>query len=262
LGALGRYAEMRERAVEWARETTASAQHEAWRPVHQRLTQALAQGQTQLGEAEARPILAAYGIAQPAAALARSAAEAGRLAAQIGFPVALKIVSPDIFHKSEVGGIALRLEDEAAVWAAFEAMLTRVQGRQPGARVEGALVTQMAPPGHELIVGMRRDPQFGPLLMAGLGGIYVELFKEVAFRVAPFSRAETLAMLGETHAGRLLAGLRGQPPADSAAVADVIERVAHLALDHPQIQEIDVNPLLVYPAGQGALAVDVRMVLG
>jgi len=95
-----------------------------------------------------------------------------------------------------------------------------------------------------------------------LGGIYVELLKDVAFRVAPFSRAETLAMIGETHAGKLLAGLRSQPPADIDAVAEVIERVAQLALDHPEIQEIDVNPLLVYPNGQGALAVDVRMVLG
>ena len=161
---------------------------------------------------------------------------------------------------------------QAAVRAAFEAMLARVRERQPDARIEGVLVTQMAPPGHELIVGMRRDPQFGPLLMFGLGGIYVELLKDVAFRVAPFNRAETLAMIGETHAGKLLAGLRGQPPADIDAVAEVIERVAQLALDHPQIQEIDVNPLLAYPlnrragvvfpAGQGALAVDVRMVVG
>jgi acetyltransferase len=138
----------------------------------------------------------------------------------------------------------------------------RVRERQPGARVEGALVTQMAPPGHELIVGMRRDPQFGPLVMFGLGGIYVELLKDVDFRVAPFDRAEALAMVAETHAGKLLAGLRGQQPADIDAVAGVIERVAQLALDHPRIQEIDVNPLLVYPAGHGALAVDVRMVLG
>ncbi len=261
LGALGRYAQVQSRLESQQTDGVSASPHVSRFTVHESLTQALAQGQTQLGEAEARPILAAYGIAQPAAALARSAEEAARIAAGIGFPVALKIVSPDIFHKSEVGGIALRLADATAVQAAFAAMLARVQQRQPGARVQGALVTQMAPPGHELIVGMRRDPQFGPLVMAGLGGIYVELLKEVAFRVAPFGRAEALAMLAETHAGRLLAGLRGQAPADSAAVAEVIERVAQLALDHPEIQEIDVNPLLVYPAGQGALAVDVRMVV-
>ena len=263
LGTLWRYAEVRGRLVNW--EIGELAIESAPRSL-------LPPGPAQLGEAEARPILAAYGIAQPRAELARSADEAGRLAAEIGFPVALKIVSPDIFHKSEVGGVVLKLSDAAAVQEAFTAMLARAQQLQPGARIEGALVTQMAPPGHELIVGMRRDPQFGPLLMAGLGGIYVELLKDVAFRVAPFSRAETLVMLDETHAGKLLTGLRGQPPADIEAVAEVIERVAQIALDHPQIQEIDVNPLLVYPlnrqagvvypAGQGALAVDVRMVLG
>ncbi|MCB0236656.1 MAG: acetate--CoA ligase family protein, partial [Anaerolineae bacterium] len=216
---------------------------------------------THLGEAEARPVLAAYDIDQPAAGLARTAAEAGQIAEKIGFPVALKIVSPDIFHKSEMGGITLKLGSVDQVHAAFEEMLARVQKRQPEARIEGVLVTQMAPPGHELIVGMRRDPQFGPLLMFGLGGIYVELLKDVAFRVAPFSRAETLAMIGETHAGKLLGGLRGQPPADIDAVAEVIERVARLALDHPQVQEIDINPLIAYETGQGVLAVDVRMVV-
>ena len=216
---------------------------------------------THLGEAEARPVLAAYGVSQPQAELARSAEEAGQIAAHIGFPVALKVVSPDIFHKSEVGGIALKLGDAVQVHAAFDEMLARVRQRQPEARIEGALVTQMAPPGYELIVGMRRDPQFGPLLMFGLGGIYVELLKDVAFRVAPFDRAETLAMIGETHAGKLLRGLRGQPPADIDAVAEVIERVAQLALDQPRIQEIDINPLIAYPTGQGALAVDVRMVV-
>jgi acetyltransferase len=262
MGALWRYAEVRGRLGNWEIGQAEDEHHASRFIVHELLEQAIAHGQTQLGEAEARPALAAYSIAQPRAEIARTAEEAGRLAAAIGFPVALKIVSPDIFHKSEVGGIALRLDDEATAQAAFEAMLARVREHQPDARIEGVLVTQMAPPGHELIVGMRRDPQFGPLLMVGLGGIYVELLKDVAFRVAPFSRAETLAMIGETHAGKLLAGLRGQPPADIDAVAGVIERVAQLALDHPQIQEIDVNPLIAYPAGQGALAVDVRMVVG
>ncbi len=261
MGALWRYAEVKGRLVDWEIGHAARSDHISRSTVDELLAQAMARGQSQLGEAEARPILAAYGIAQPRAELARSAEEAGRLAAEIGFPVALKIVSPDIFHKSEVGGIALKLADADAVRAAFDSMAARVAARQPNARIEGCLVTQMAPPGQELIVGMRRDAQFGPLLMAGLGGIYVELLKDVAFRVAPFSRAETLAMIAETHAGKLLAGLRGQPPADIDAVAEVIECVAQLALDHPQIQEIDVNPLIAYPAGQGALAVDVRMVL-
>ena len=110
-------------------------------------------------------------------------------------------------------------------------------------------MAEMVRPGHELIVGMRRDPQFGPLLMVGLGGIYVELLKDVAFRVAPFDRNEARRMIAKTHAGKLLSGLRGQPAGDVEAVVDVILQVAQLALDHPQIQEIDVNPLMVYPAG-------------
>lgn len=231
------------------------------RPIEPAEAAALPPGRTHLGEVDCRPLLAAYGIPQPQAALARTAAEAARRAAEIGFPVALKVVSPDIFHKSEVGGIALGLADEGAVAEAFEALLARVRSRQPDARLEGALVAQMASPGQELIVGMRRDRQFGPLIMFGLGGVYVELFRDVAFRVAPFSRAEARRMVAETRAGQLLAGLRGRPPADVDAVVEVIVRVAQMALDHPQIEEIDINPLIAYPAGQGVLAVDARMVV-
>jgi acetate---CoA ligase (ADP-forming) len=265
LGAMWRVADIREirtaGEVSIVRETE---EKETAGQVSSRMSQALREGRTELGEAEARPVLAAVGVPQPRAELARTAAEAGQMAAAIGFPVALKIVSADIFHKSEVGGIALQLVDETAVRNAFDAMMARVRERRPSARIEGALVAEMVRPGHELIVGMRRDPQFGPLVMVGLGGIYVELLKDVAFRVAPFDRNEARRMIAETHSGKLLSGLRGQPPGDVEAVVDVILRVAQLALDHPQIQEIDVNPLMVYPAGAtpGALAVDVRIVLG
>ena len=215
-----------------------------------------------LGEWEARPVLAACNIPQPRAELARSATEAARLAdAAGGYPVALKIVSPDILHKSEVGGVMLHLANAAAVEAAFAAITARVGAQQPAARIEGALVSAMAPAGYELIVGMRRDAQFGPLVMVGLGGIYVELLADVAFRVAPFSRTEAAALLAETHAGKLLQGLRGQPAGDIPALLDVIERVAQLALAQPRLQELDINPLIVYPHGQGVLAVDVRMVV-
>ncbi len=227
------------------------------------LAQASARGQAHLGEASARPIVEAYGIPQPRAELARTPEEASRAASRLGFPVALKVVSPDILHKSEVGGVALNLMDEGAVRRELEAMLARAREGRPGATIEGALVAQMAPPGIELIVGMRRDPQFGPLVAFGLGGIYVELFEDVAFRVAPFGRDEALAMIDETRAGRLLRGWRGQPAADVDAVAAVILQVAQLALDHPQIEEIDINPLIAYPAGSvpAVLAVDARLVL-
>ncbi|MEZ4768941.1 MAG: acetate--CoA ligase family protein [Caldilineales bacterium] len=256
LGVMWRYAEGRE-GKERKRERRETGEHGSER----RLKIDLPVGRMQLGEAEARPVLAAYGIAQPRAGLARSSEDAAQIAVQVGFPVALKVVSPDIFHKSEVGGIALKLGSADEVRDAYTTMMARIQERQPGARIDGALVTQMARPGHEVIVGMRRDPQFGPLLMFGLGGIYVELLRDVAFRVAPFDRAQTLAMIDETHAGKLLHGLRGQPPSDIDAVAVVIERIARLALDYPLVREIDINPLIVYPAGQGALAVDARLVL-
>lgn len=222
-----------------------------------------AQHRTQLGEADARPLLEAYQVPQPRAQLARTANEAAVAAAQIGFPVVLKIVSPDIFHKSEVGGVVLNVNDAAAVRAHFADMAARVRAQQPHARIEGVLVSEMAPPGYELIVGMRRDPQFGPLVMFGLGGIYVELLRDVAFRIAPLGLAEARRMISETAAGRLLHGLRGQPPADLTAVAKAIVRVANIALAHPQIQEIDINPLVAYASGASrpVLAVDVRMVL-
>jgi acetyltransferase len=185
------------------------------------------------------------------------------VATRIGFPVALKIVSPEIFHKSEVGGVVLNVNDAAAVRTDFARMVARVAAQQPQAVIEGVLVAEMVPPGYELIVGMRRDPQFGPLVMFGLGGIYVELLHDVAFRIAPFGLAEARRMIDETAAGRLLRGLRGQPPADVDAVAGVIVQLAGIALAHPQIQEIDINPLVAYPAGapRPVLAVDVRMVI-
>jgi acetyltransferase len=140
--------------------------------------------------------------------------------------------------------------------------MERAAAAAPEARLTGVLVQKMAPPGHEVIVGVRRDPQFGPLLMFGLGGIYVELLTDVSFRVAPISRAEARAMIAETKAGRLLAGLRGQPPADIEAVVDCLVRLSQLALDFPQIEEVEVNPLRVLPQGEGALALDARLILG
>jgi acetyltransferase len=175
--------------------------------------------------------------------------------------VVIKIVSPDILHKSEAGGIRLNLGDGQAVKTAYEQLLGDVGRRLPQARLEGALVEAMAPKGQEVIVGMKRDPNFGPLLMFGLGGIYVELFSDVAFRVAPVSRSEALAMIHQTRAGRLLTGFRGQPQADLEAVVDVILRLGQLALDFPEVDEVEVNPLLVFERGRGALALDCRAIL-
>jgi acetyltransferase len=218
-------------------------------------------GVSALGEVSTRPLLAAYGIPMVAGGMAASAQEARTIAARIGFPVVMKIVSPDILHKSDAGGIRLNLGDGLAVMAAYDRLLSDVRHRLPHARLDGALVEAMAPKGQEVIVGMKRDPNFGPLLMFGLGGIYVELFSDVAFRVAPVSRSEALAMIHQTRAGRLLTGFRGLPEADLDAVVDAILRLGQLALDFPEIEEVEINPLLVFPKGHGALALDCRAIL-
>ncbi len=192
--------------------------------------------------------------------LARSAHEAARLAKEIGWPVVLKIASPDILHKSDVGGVAVGLDSVSAVRAAYKRILANARAAKPEAHLEGVLVQAMARPGREVIVGAVRDPQFGPLVMFGSGGLYVEVLKDVSFRLAPVTSDEAMEMIDETLAGQLLAGLRGQPPADKKAVAQVIVAVSHMMTADDRIAEMDINPLIVYEAGQGAVAVDVRVI--
>ena len=217
-------------------------------------------GMQSLGEAGARPLLQAYGIPVVQAASAGSSAEAAAAAAKIGFPVVMKVVSQDILHKSDVGGIRLNLGTEAEVKHEYDLMMQQFHLKMPRAKIEGVLIEQTAPHGQEVIIGMKRDPGFGPLLMFGLGGIYVELFKDVAFRVAPVSAQEALQMVHETSAGRLLTGFRGQAKADLAAVVDCLCRISQLSLDFPEISEIEVNPLQVFAEGQGVLALDARVI--
>jgi acetyltransferase len=220
-----------------------------------------AQGKDSLGEAETRPLLQAYGIPLVEGGFAASALEAADLAERIGYPVVMKIVSPQLLHKSDVGGILLNLAQRAAVADGYERMMNGIHAARPEVELEGVMVEKMAPRGQEVIIGMRRDPGFGPLMMFGLGGIYVELFKDVAFRVAPLTAEEARQMITETRAGRLLTGFRGQEVADLDAVVDVILRLSRLALDFPQVEEAEVNPLLVFPEGKGALALDGRVIL-
>lgn len=214
-----------------------------------------------LGEAESRLVLDAYGVSLIPGALARNAEEAVEAAERLGFPVVMKVVSPQILHKSDVGGIRLNLKSPGEVREAFSEMMTRLQSLLPHADLEGVLIEAMAPAGHEVIIGMRRDPNFGPVMMFGLGGIYVELFRDVAFRVAPLTHDDALEMIFETRAGRLLSGFRNQPTADLEAILDAILRLSHLALDFPEIQEAEINPLLVRPKGGGAVALDCRILL-
>jgi acetyltransferase len=214
---------------------------------------AVAAGQNVLDPQAGAEVATAYGLMAPPSGLAATAEEAVLLAEQAGYPVALKLVAPGVIHKADRGGVALGLGDEDAVREAFERI---VSGKD-----ERAFVQRMAPQGLEVVVGAQRDPQFGPLLMFGLGGTYVEVLRDVAFRLAPLSEVDTREMVAETAAGKLLAGVRGEPPRDTAAVVSTLQRIGQLMQDLPQVREIDLNPLIVSPAGGGAWAVDVRIVV-
>ncbi len=215
-----------------------------------------------IGDAEARTILQAYGLLIPKSDLAKTPEEAVEIAREIGYPVVLKIASPDILHKTDVGGVKVGLENREEVIDAFELMVYRAQRYLPEARIWGCLVQEMVPAeGIEVLVGMNRDPQFGPLVTFGLGGIYVETLKDVTFRIAPFSVQEAGEMLSEIRARALLDGVRGQPAVDKDAVVDTLLRIGQLVQDFPEIVELDINPLVVYPKGQGAIAIDMRLIL-
>lgn len=216
-----------------------------------------------IGDAEARQIMTAYGLQIPRSEIAATPDEAVQIARQIGYPVVLKIASPDILHKTDVGGVKVGLESPEDVRDAFELLVYRAQRYVPDAHIWGCLVQEMAPAGgQEVLVGMNRDPQFGPLITFGLGGIFVEALKDVTFRVAPLSLQDAQEMLGEIRARALLDGVRGKPPLDKHALVDVLLRVGQLVLDFPEIVELDINPLIVYPQGQGAIAIDMRLILG
>ncbi len=219
------------------------------------------QGRTQLGEREAREVIAAYGFRLPQNVVTRTVDEAAAAAERIGFPVALKIVSPDILHKTDVGGVRLGLADAASVAEGFAAIDANVRRLFPNAAIHGIAIQEMVVGGKEVILGMTRDPQFGPLLMFGLGGIYVEVLKDVAFRVAPIGPDEANAMIREIRSFPLLGGVRGEKPSDLAAIVDALGRLSQLCLDFPEILELDINPLLVKPEGGGGVAIDARLAL-
>jgi acetyltransferase len=214
-----------------------------------------------LGDAESREIMEAYGLRIPQSILAANVDEAVNAAESIGYPVVMKIASPDILHKSDIGGVRLNIRGASEVRDFYDLLIYRAQRYMADARIWGVLVQEMAASGKEIIIGMNRDPQFGPLLMFGLGGIYVEVLKDVTFRIAPVSQREAQEMINEIRSYHLLRGVRGEQPSDLDAIVDTILRVSQLVTDFPEIVEMDINPLTVYEAGKGALAVDMRFVL-
>jgi len=218
---------------------------------------ALAEGREHLSEFDALQVLAAYGIPVAQATLATGADAAAEAACALGFPVALKIVSRDVIHKSDVGGVRLGVRSAAEARAAFDEIMAAVASHAPNARVDGVLVQRLVQGGHETIAGVVRDPTFGPLVMFGLGGVFVEVLRDVVFRIAPLDRRTANEMVRGIRGLGILTGARGTEPADLAAIADVLRRLAQLALDQPEILELDVNPLLAQ--GGGAMALDARV---
>jgi len=204
-------------------------------------------------------LCAAFGIPTAEWAVVESVGGALVAASGVGYPVALKVLSPDVSHKSDAGGVVLGVESREALRAEFAALLARVEERAPGARVEGVLVQQMLAGGREVILGGKRDPSFGPVVMFGLGGVYVEVFEDVAFRLAPLTREEAEEMVSEVRGSRLLRGVRGEPPADVEAVVEALLALSRLLVECSKVVEVDINPLLVFE--RGVAAVDARVVV-
>jgi acetyltransferase len=220
-----------------------------------------ADGRVQIGDAEARDILEAYRIPIPGSKLCRTAEEAVAFAQEAGYPVVMKIASPDILHKTDIGGVRLNIQSPSDVRDSFDLLTFRAMRHMPDAEIWGCLVQQQVRGGKEVIVGMNRDPQFGPLVMFGLGGIYVEALRDVAFRIAPFSRDEAREMMREIRSFNLLRGVRGEPPSDIEASTDTLLKLSQLVTDFPEIVEMDVNPLMVFEEGKGVMGIDMRLVL-
>ncbi|MCK4424622.1 acetate--CoA ligase family protein [Candidatus Bathyarchaeota archaeon] len=217
------------------------------------------EGRKFLLETEAKVVCMEYGIPVTEFKLAKSEAEAVKFAEEIGYPVVLKIVSPDIIHKSDVGGVIIDLKDARVVRNAYKKILGNVRKHKTEAKIVGILVQEMAPSSTEVIVGAIKDPQFGQALMFGLGGIFVEILKDVTFRIAPITEDEAREMITEVKAYPLLKGYRNQPPADIDVIVEILLNTSKLVMEHQEIKELDLNPIMVYE--KGAKTVDARIVL-
>jgi acetyltransferase len=223
------------------------------------LAKAEIQNEHTIAGSDAMEVLTEYGFVVPKMGLAETGHEAVELASKIGYPVVMKIASPDILHKSDIGGVRLGLSNDAEAERAFEEIISSARRFMPSALILGVTVNQMVPKGKEVILGMAKDPDFGPMLMFGLGGIYVEVLKDVAFRIAPIDRREANTMINEIRSFPLLRGVRGEEPADIQSIIDSLVKLSQLVTDFPEIIEMDINPLTVMSTGKGAIAVDCRI---
>lgn len=214
---------------------------------------------TALLEPEAMEICRAYDMPSPAFGVARNASEAGDLAGQVQFPVVLKVVSQDVLHKTEAGGVMLDLNSREQVENGYGQIIGKAQAYNEKARIAGVLVQHMAPKGVEVIIGGLRDSQFGPTVLFGLGGIFVEVLKDASFRVAPISDFDSRQMIREIHAYSILQGVRGHPAADEQAIMQVLQATSNIMLENPAIQQMDLNPVIAYTTGVSV--VDARIIL-
>jgi acetyltransferase len=223
------------------------------------LDRALAAGRTQLTEVEALKVFQSYGIPTAAYRVAHSQDAAVEAAEELGFPVVLKILSPDVVHKSDVGGVRVELSSSEEVKEAYQDILQSVRSAQPDSRLEGVLVASFMQGGRELIVGVSTHPSFGPVLMFGMGGIYVEALNDVTFRIHPVTRLDAEEMIRSIRGFPLLEGVRGEPGADLITLVETIQRVSQLVGDHERIVELDLNPFLAFE--EGGVAVDARIAI-
>ena len=210
-------------------------------------------------EPEAKTVCMEYDIPVTKFKVAKNEAEAVKFSEELGYPVVLKVVSPDVIHKSDVGGVIVNLKTTEDVKNAYKQILENVKKHKPKAKIVGVLIQEMAPSSTEVIVGAIKDPQFGPALMFGLGGIFVEVLKDVTFRVAPVTEDEAREMITEVKAYPLLKGYRNLPPADIETIVKIIQNTSRLVMEHQEIKELDLNPIMVYE--KGAKTVDARIIL-
>jgi acetyltransferase len=223
------------------------------------LAESIARGRAEIGEHEAREIISAYGYRIPGSVIASNSSDAEFIAEKIGYPVVMKIASPDILHKSDFGGVRVGIRDKEGVRRAFVEMKDRAKRLLPDADVWGLSIQEMIEGGKEVILGMVRDPQFGPVIMFGLGGIYVEVLKDVSFRIAPLTVEDANEMIREIRSFPLLQGARGEPATDLDGIVESLLRLSQMVIDFPEIFEIDINPLKAFPEGRPPVALDARL---
>jgi acetyl-CoA synthetase (ADP-forming) len=223
------------------------------------IEKALSEGRLNLLEPEAKAICVDYGISTPDFAVAQSNEEALNFSQKFGYPIVLKIVSPDILHKTEAGGVIVGLNSQGEVEKGYKEVIDNAKRYKADVKISGVLVQKMAPKGTEVIVGGLKDPQFGQTLMFGLGGVFVEILKDVTFRIAPIDKTDARSMITEIKSYPILKGYRGQQPVDEEAIVDVLLASSRLLMDLPQINQMDLNPIMAY--NKGLSVVDARILL-